>query len=221
MSFADDVIAFNRSLELKAQLPDGVIVMNPFNDKITREISEKFYRKFYHVENQRTLILGINPGRFGGGITGIPFTDPVKLEKNCGIPNQLKKVTEPSAGFVYDMIGAYGGPEKFYSKYFIHAVCPLGFTMDGNNYNYYDSKTLEKAVTPFIIQSIQHILSFPVNVNQCYCLGNGKNFTFLSQLNVKQKFFREIIPLPHPRWIVQYRRKKYEDFIQEYLEKLK
>lgn len=221
MNLAERIIDFNHSLDLTIALPKGVRVMNPFTETTVREISGKFYRKFYSDNHPRILILGINPGRFGGGITGIPFTDPVKLEKNCDIKNELKKVTEPSAGFVYDMIGAYGGPEIFYSKYFIHAVCPLGFTMDGNNYNYYDSKPLEQAVTPFIIQSLKRILSFPVKIDRCYCLGNGKNFTFLSQLNFKQKFFREIIPLPHPRWIVQYRRKKYEDFIKEYLEKLK
>ncbi len=134
--------------------------MNPFNDKITREYSEKFYRKFYDDKNQRTLILGINPGRFGAGLTGIPFTDPVKLEKNCGIPNPFNKTTEPSAGFIYDMVAAFGGTEAFYNKYFIHAVCPLGFTKDGVNYNYYDSKLLEKAVTPFIIRSLKQIFLF-------------------------------------------------------------
>jgi hypothetical protein len=221
MSFADDVIAFNKSLNLNVQLPDGVNVMNPFNDKITREISEKFYRKFYTDEYQRTLIMGINPGRFGAGLTGIPFTDPVKLEKNCEIPNPLNKTTEPSAGFIYDMIAAFGDPDAFYNKYFIYAVCPLGFTKDGVNYNYYDSKLLEKAVTPFIIRSLNQVLSFQVSKEICFCLGNGKNFKFLSKLNSDYHFFKEIIPLPHPRWIVQYRRKKYDEFILEYLKLLK
>jgi hypothetical protein len=175
MSFANYVIKFNQKLKLNIPLPKGVEVMNPFINQDTLEISAKFYRKYYSDENERILILGINPGRFGGGITGIPFTDPVKLENICGIYNQMKKVTEPSAGFVYDMIGAYGGPEKFYQKHFIHAVCPLGFTKDGINYNYYDSKPLEKAVIPFIIQSLKHILSFPITTDRCYCLGNGKN----------------------------------------------
>jgi hypothetical protein len=163
MTFADYIIEFNRTIELAILLPPGVEVMNPFTSKNTLEISETFYRKFYTDDKERILILGINPGRFGGGITGIPFTDPVKLENNCNIANQLKKITEPSAGFVYDMIDAYGGPRKFYQKYFIHAVCPLGFTKNGVNYNYYDSKELEQAVTPFIIQSVKRILTFPVD----------------------------------------------------------
>jgi hypothetical protein len=220
MSFANYVIEFNQKLNLNIPLPRGVEVMNPFIDLDILKISATFYRKFFSDENKRILILGINPGRFGGGITGIPFTDPVKLENSCGITNNLKKITEPSAGFIYDMIETYGGPELFYSKYFIHAVCPLGFTKEGVNYNYYDSKHLETAVTPFVIQSLKQILSFPVNVDLCYCLGNGKNFAYLSSINNSHHFFKEIIPLPHPRWIVQYRRKKYGEFIQEYLEKL-
>jgi len=220
MSFANYVIEFNQKLNLNIPLPKGVEVMNPFINQDTLKVSATFYRKFFSDENKRVLILGINPGRFGGGITGIPFTDPVKLENICGIANQLKKIAEPSAGFIYDMIEAYGGPELFYNKYFIHAVCPLGFTKDGVNYNYYDSKSLEKAVTPFVIKSLKQILSFPVNVDLCYCLGNGKNFAYLSNINNSHHYFKEIIPLPHPRWIVQYRRKKYGEFIKEYLEKL-
>jgi uracil-DNA glycosylase len=221
MNFADGIIAFNRNLQLNAVLPDEVLVMNPFDDKMTRIISEKFYRKFYKDHNQRTLILGINPGRFGAGLTGIPFTDPVKLEKNCGIKNNLNKITEPSAGFIYDMITAFGGPETFYNSYLIHAVCPLGFTKNGVNYNYYDSKALEKAVTPFIIGSLKKIVSFRLNKDICFCLGNGKNFRFLSKLNEDHNFFKEVLPLPHPRWIVQYRRKRYQEFIEEYLKWLK
>jgi len=104
------------------------------------------------------------------------------------------------------MINAYDEPDKFYNKYFIYAVCPLGFTKDDINYNYYDDKTLEKSVTTFIIDSLKKILTFNVNKEFCYCLGNGKNY----------KFLNKIVPLPHPRWIVQYRRKRYQEFIMFY-----
>jgi len=216
MSFAQKVIRFNQSLELDIPLPEGVQVMNPFHDRQVVEISDAFYLKYFSDNSERTLLLGINPGRFGAGVTGIPFTDPVKLEKNCSIGNNLKKITEPSAGFVYDMIDACGGTEKFYSRYFIHAVCPLGFTKDGLNFNFYDSKELEKTITPFIIASIEKILSFPISRNFCYCLGMGKNFKFLQKLNERHRFFGKITPLPHPRWIVQYRRKRYDEFVNLY-----
>lgn len=220
MSLAEKINKFNQNLSLDFSLPDGVEVMNPFENKITIELAQTFYNKYYSDSNPRILLLGINPGRLGGGVTGIPFTDPVKLETNCGIQNDLQKKTEPSAGFIYDMINAYGGPDKFYSKFFIHAVCPLGFKKKGINYNYYDDKELEKAATPFIIDSLNKILTFNVDTDICYCLGNGKNFKFLNALNKTESFFTKVVPLPHPRWIVQYRRKRYDEFIELYLSEL-
>lgn len=208
MTISDQIIKFNNSLRLNVKLPQCVDVMNPFKERETTQLAFLFYEKFYNDDKPRKLFLGINPGRLGAGVTGIPFTDPIKLQEDCGIKNNFKKVGEPSAGFIYDMIKAYGGPDLFYSDYFIHAVCPLGFTKDGLNYNYYDSKELENAVTPFILESLQIILKFGLLSENCYCLGNGKNFKFLTKFNKEHKLFGEIIPLPHPRWIVQYRRKQ-------------
>jgi len=220
MTLAEHINRFNASLRLEVSLPEGIGVMNPYDDSGTRELSERFYNKYYDDADPRKLVIGINPGRLGGGVTGIPFTDPVKLQQHCGIPNDMKKITEPSAGFIYDMINAFGGAEQFYARYFIYAVSPLGFTKDGLNYNYYDSKPLEKAVTPFIISSMRKILGNGMDTTDCYCLGNGKNFKFLEALNRKERFFKRIVPLPHPRWIVQYRRKRYDEFINEYLKVL-
>jgi hypothetical protein len=73
--FADEVIQFFKLLEYKGSLPEGISIMNPFRDNpgIFLVISQ-FYHKFYNDNNPRHLILGINPGRFGAGVTGIPFT---------------------------------------------------------------------------------------------------------------------------------------------------
>ena len=87
-------------------------------------------------------MLGINPGRFGAGVTGITFTDPVRLEKECGIPNNFDKRQELSSVFIYDFIAAWGGAEAFYSRFFLSAVFPLGFTREGRNLNYYDDPQL-------------------------------------------------------------------------------
>lgn len=220
MNLAEKINQFNNKLSLKVKLPESVDVLNPFEDKITVQLAETFYNKYYSDSKPRKLILGINPGRLGGGITGIPFTDPVKMQDICGITNDLSRKTEPSAGFIYDMISAYGGPEKFYGNYFIYAVCPLGFTKNGINYNYYDDKVLEKAVTPFIVESLEQILAFNIDKQVCFCLGNGKNYKFLNALNNQYHFFEKVIPLPHPRWIVQYRRKRYQEFIDLYLREL-
>lgn len=194
--------------------------MNPYHDNNTAEVVKFFYQKFYNDSRERTLILGINPGRFGGGITGIPFTDPLKLEKNCNIENNLPKKTELSADFIYRMIDDFGGPTKFYKQFYIGAVCPLGFTRHGKNLNYYDIRELQESLHDFIIQSIQKQLEFGINRKVCYCLGEGENFKFLSSLNQAYNLFEKIIPLAHPRFIMQYKRKEIDTYIKIYVEKL-
>jgi hypothetical protein len=216
---ADHILSFFKTLKLREKLPGGVGVMNPYRDKYAFSLCKQFYRKFYADRNPRTVILGINPGRFGGGITGIPFTDPVKLEKYCDIENTLTKKAELSADFIYAMIEELGGPAKFYSRFYVGAVCPLGFTQEqGKNLNYYDLKELQEAVRGFCIRSLKKQLDFGLNRKTAYCLGEGQNFKFLSRLNSEHHFFEKIIPLPHPRFIMQYRRKLVDEFIKQYLD---
>lgn len=56
------------------ELPDkNVHWLYPLKNLETRQCTEKFYEKYYSDNNQRILILGINPGRFGAGLTGILY----------------------------------------------------------------------------------------------------------------------------------------------------
>jgi hypothetical protein len=221
MTFSSSVLSFYKFLSIDKKLPAGVQVMNPYHDDLTFDCCRSFYDKYYSDNNTRTLLLGINPGRFGSGTTGISFTDPIRLENICGIANPFPKKPELSADFIYRMISEYGGPEKFYSNYFISAVSPLGFTKDGKNINYYDEAKLETAIGPFVIDSINKIIGFGINREVCYCIGEGKNLKFLSGLNKDHSWFKEIIPLSHPRFIMQYKRKHLDSYIRDYLMKLK
>jgi hypothetical protein len=185
----------------------------------------QFYRKFYDDNRGRTLIIGINPGRFGAGATGIPFTDSKRLAEICGISVPGIVTHETSSVFIYEMIERYGGANSFYSDYYISSVCPLGFTRTGKagkevNYNYYDSQELTDAVYGFIIETIRQQIGFGLNRNTCFCLGTGKNYKFLSLLNKKENFFSEVIPLEHPRFIMQYRSKEKNYYIDSYIKKL-
>lgn len=84
MTFADSVLKFYRSLDLTHyQLPKGVEVLNPYQNKTALTLTEKFFKRFYSDSNKLKFIIGINPGRFGGGAAGIPFTDPIRLESIC------------------------------------------------------------------------------------------------------------------------------------------
>lgn len=113
MPLSKKILSFLKELELSIKLPAEIEVMNPFRDTTTFNLCKLFYTKFYNDNNSRHLILGINPGRFGGGITGIPFTDPIRLQIVCGIENSIPKKQELSSVFIYEMISAFGGHRIF------------------------------------------------------------------------------------------------------------
>jgi len=216
------ILKFYKNLSPNLKLPAGVHIMNPFTDAVSWQLAETFYNKFYQDHELRTFIFGINPGRFGGGVTGIPFTDPIRLSAVCGIESDLPKKAELSSQFIYTVIEAYGGAEVFYRDFYITALSPLGFTKNGVNLNYYDDKELLKDSEPFIVQCINEQLETIATTREvCYCLGEGTNYKIFQRLNAQHHFFKEIIPLPHPRWVMQYRRKKIGEFVELYIEKLK
>ena len=223
-TLADKIISFNKNLNFNGSLPEGIRIMNPFKEnKNIIETSSAFYKKYYNDQNVRHLILGINPGRLGAGLTGIPFTDPKKLVANCGINYSGNIAHEPSSVFIYDVIKKYGGEELFYKRFYINSVCPLGFTsLNKNgkevNYNYYDSKELIEIVFNFIIRSIKKQISFGINTDLCYCFGKGKNEKFLHDINDQFGFFKKIVALEHPRYIMQYKLKLKQAYIGKYLE---
>jgi hypothetical protein len=217
MNFAQHILSFFRRLEFPLSLPKGTEVMNPFGDKATMAVCTRFYNKYYSDTGKRWMIIGINPGRFGGGVTGIPFTDPIRLKQACGIDNPWPPKQELSSVFMYDMMQAFGGPEAFYKKIYITSVSPLGFTKDNKNLNYYDDKTLKVAIRPFVLDCFEQQFKFGIHRNAAFCLGDGKNFQYLSKLNQELKLFETIVPLSHPRFIMQYKLKKKQEYIGYYL----
>jgi hypothetical protein len=219
-TFSDNLIHFYRSLKPPVNLPEGVDILFPQQHKDTRKIIKDFFEKFYSDNKTRRMMFGINPGRFGAGITGINFTAPRQLKENCRIDHPFKISSELSAEFIYEVIEEFGGAPKFYKEWFIGAVSPLGFVKAGKNINYYDDKKLQEAVTPFIIENIQRQIAFGFKTDHCLCIGGEKNFKFLSALNDQYSWFKEIIPLPHPRFILQYRRKQKENYVRQYLSAL-
>ncbi|WP_183559222.1 uracil-DNA glycosylase family protein [Mucilaginibacter sp. SP1R1] len=225
-TFADRIIAFNKQLDFTGTLPAGISIMNPFKENgPALSVSTQFYHKYYNDNHPRHLILGINPGRFGSGMTGVSFTDPKRMINECHIPYPGHLTHEPSSEYVYEMIHAFGGIQQFYEQFYIHSVCPLGFTITGANnkevnYNYYDKPELQKAVYPFIIENLQKQIELGFETDICFCFGIGKNEAFLRKLNQEQKFFKEIIALEHPRYIMQYKAKTKQDYIAKYLREL-
>lgn len=214
---ADKLISFYQSLKPPRNLPAGIEILFPQKDKQVQELVKSFFTKYFDDDRPRNLMFGINPGRYGAGITGVNFTGPKQLKEECGIDHHLKLSSELSAEFIYEMINAHGGVKTFYQNWFIGAVCPLGFIKSDRNINYYDDLALQKKVTPFIIDCINKQVAMGFKTGKCLCIGGEKNFKFLSALNNEHKWFEEIVPLPHPRFILQYRRRQKDKYIHQYL----
>lgn len=221
MPLAQRILALNRSFRPDWKLPGHVELLYPYAEAATWRAMERFYQQYYNDEDKRIGIFGINPGRFGAGLTGVPFTDPIRLETECGINNSFAKKPELSSEFVYRVVNEWGGPEAFYRQFYITSLSPMGFTKDGKNYNYYDDKKLQRAVELHIIENIRAQIGLGLSTRVALCMGQGQNMQYFEKLNREHGFFDAILPLPHPRWVMQYRRKRLEEFVGEYVSTLK
>jgi hypothetical protein len=220
MKRADQIIEFLFNLKYPFKLPEGVGILDVHDDEEVRKACISFYKKFYNDNLKRRIMIGINPGRFGGGITGLPFTDPNRLENDCGIKNNWQKKQELSSVFMYEMMHAYGGVKQFYKDIYITAVSPLGFVKNGVNLNYYDDKNLKEQIKPFVIDSMNKQLELGIKTDVAFCIGEGENFKYLSALNTEFNWFNEIRPVPHPRFIMQYKLKLKQHYIDQYVKTL-
>lgn len=220
---------FNRSLSLDSSLlPPDIHPLYPYSDEntVVHRVTEAFYKKYYSDNRPRTVLMGINPGRLGAGSTGIPFTDTKRLESVCHIPIPEFHTHEPSSVFVYEVIEAYGGPEKFFGDFYFTSISPIGFVIEKENgkrvnFNYYDRKDVEQAVTPFIVQCMEKQLSWGLNTEHALCLGSGKNLAYFRRQNHEHNWFEKITPIEHPRYIMQYKAKQKLLFIDKYIEILR
>lgn len=229
-TFAEKVIQFNKDLsKISMELPDGFRIINPFSGnqrEVVNEITTAFYKKFYNDRNKRRLVLGSSPARRGTAVTGVPFEDAAHLQKETGILIDKFYINKSSSGFLYDVIEKYGGCKKFYTDFYMNFVCPIGIVRTnskGNdvNCNYYESKNLQEALYSLIVNSIQSQIDFGIDTSVCYCIGSGENYNFLSRINKEYHFFKDIVPLEHPRFIMQYNSKDKDVFFKKYLRALK
>ncbi len=220
MTFGEKVSEYYAQLEAPKNLPAGVEVLHPFVEKPVMDIVKQYNEKYFNDNQPRTFLIGVNPGRLGSGTTGIPFTDPLRLKSELNIENDFAPKQELSSNFIYQMINALEGPEAFYKKFYFTSVCPLGFTKEGKNLNYYDLPALQKALDPYMVEQLKKQIAFGANP-VAYSLGMGKNIAYLNKMNAKYHLFQRIEPLPHPRWIMQYRLKKLQEFIDLYKSSLK
>jgi hypothetical protein len=217
ITFGSKALRYALRVRLPARLPRGVEVLTPSLDARTKRLIESFFSTYFSDKRHRIFIFGINPGRYSGGLTGVAFTDPFALQILCGIPNELPKRRELSSEFIYDVIQKWGGVRSFYRDFFLTAVCPLGFTKDRKNFNFYDDQDFTDRLRPFLSKSILTQLGFGARRDVAIVLGTGKLRKFFSEMNEEHGFFKKVHFLEHPRWIMQYQRKKKEKYMEKYV----
>jgi len=220
MTLSKQILDFYFSLPKDTPLPNGVETIYPFDNDETKRVMQTFFNKYYDDSKPRTYLIGINPGRLGSGITGIGFADAYHLEKYCDIPNSFDKRIEISAAFMFEVMEAYGGVKKFYKDFFFTTVMPLGLLKNDKNYNYYDDLETQSALELFITETLLKQMSFPQAKKHIICVGQGKNLKYLKTFNDKHQCFESIEVVPHPRWVMQYRRKDKQKYIEVYLDVL-
>ena len=220
MSFGSQILNFYQDLKIPSRTEKNIEVMVPFENNEVRLINAQFYEKFYNDNYERFLLIGINPGRFGAGLTGIPFVDPVNLEQILGIKNSFNKKHELSSEFIFKVIDGFRGPEIFFSRFYLTAVCPLGFIRNGKNINYYEIESIRNHWQPFFIQCLKKQLKAGGRKDVAFILGQGENYRFLKMLNEIHGIFAELIALPHPRWVMQYRFPQRMKYVRQYIKAL-
>jgi hypothetical protein len=217
-TFAESVLEFFDSLDIPDSGQD-VEFINSYGDPAVKSVVSQFYLKYFNDVNPRTFIIGINPGRFGGGLTGISFTDPIVLSEVCDIPNNLGHQKELSSRFIYTMIDAFGGPLSFYSKFYLTALFPLAIVKNGKNYNYYDTPNLLKYLEDHIVSSLREQIKCGAVRERAICLGK-RNFKEMKRINDKHQLFGHLEVVEHPRYIMQYKLKQLPQYIEQYLKVL-
>lgn len=215
-TFGARIYRFYRRLRAP-RVPAGVTVMNPYSDARVARGVRTFLGTYFDDDRPRVLVFGINPGRFGAGITGITFTDPVALAECCGVANALGNRRELSSIFIYEFIARYGGAHPFYRRFFLTAASPLGFLRRSRNLNYYDTAQLARASTPFIVRSIEQQIAAGGRRDRAIVIGKGANLTFFRKLNVRHGFFDRLDAIEHPRAIMQYRRRRLDEYLNQYV----
>jgi hypothetical protein len=157
--------------------------------------------------------------RLSSRCLGVPFTDPIRLKTICQIDSSFPLKPELSSQFIYEHFLRQYSLDEFYRTFFIGAVCPLGLESNGRNMNYYDNKSfIQQLLEHFIPDHLQQQIDLGCSTKVAICLGEGMNYKILDKLNAKHHFFRTLLKIAHPRYIMQYKRKSIDTYIEQYIQ---
>lgn len=100
---------------------EGICVLSDFLQH--PGVMEAFWSRYYGNELPREVICGLNPGRLGAGLTGVPFTDFQTLSR--WLPGIDRRDSEPSAQFFAKVAEAVG-VEAFFRRFYVTNISAVG-----------------------------------------------------------------------------------------------
>lgn len=188
----------------------GITILQDFLEY--RPNAEQFIQQYLPEPLPQTVILGLNPGRSGAGLTGIPFLDFRSLANLLPDTPLPRNDTEPSANFFHRVVQNVG-VEKFYRTFYVSNVAAVGFLRDGKNCNYPELPTAAQRVIEerFLAEMAQ------LQPKRIIALGREVEATV-------QRLFPDdsvrISHLPHPSWIMTYRLREAQSWVRRYTQML-
>lgn len=176
----------------------------------------EFHKKYVQLNSPKIVMCGINPGRNGAGITGIPFIDTNSLSKM--LPDIANPKTEKSAKFFFSIIEEFG-IDEFYSNIHVTNMSWFGFYKldNGTNVNY---NSLPEEIQNFLIDKFVEEMNF-IKPDVIIPIGDIVNWELLYNLKKRDRINAEIAPrLYHPAYrLVD--RNTYIETLTQYLNKIK
>lgn len=219
MSVRREVLAFYESLNADAFARGNVSIHNPFDDERRRAAITAFCERFYDDAAPRIHLLGINPNQPADTSSGVHYTDGYALDVHCGIPNGFSKGRELTSRFFYLVVEAFGGAAAFYRSVFAWSVMPVCVTEVGEYRNYYDERIYE-TVRPLVRGNMEWLRDRIPGDGRAVVLGTGENKASFERLDGFPFGYRNIVYLPHPRWILQYHSNELDKHVERYVEAL-
>ena len=177
-----------------------------------RPIAEQFWQQYVPEPLPQTVIVGLNPGRMGAGLTGVPLLDFRSLTNLLPDARLPRNDTEPSANF-FHRVAQHIGAEKFYRQFYVSNVSAVGYLRDNKNCNYHD---LPDAAQQIVEQRFRDEMAV-VAPKRIIALGREVEATV-------QRLYDDgairISHLPHPSWIMTYRLREAQSWVRRYTQML-
>lgn len=176
---------------------------------------KRYYEKYVSKNKPKIVLCGINPGRFGAGLTGIPFIDFKSLSKMLNDINRTE--TEQSAQFFFRVIEKIG-KERFYQNCYVTNISKFGFAEQGKsrNVNYYDlPKNTQRWLLDRFCEEMNFInpnIIIPLSQNVEHSLNLLKDEGKLS-FNIGER-------INHPSWVMTYRKNDEDIWIKKYCDEI-